>query len=196
MAEPGVRRNVQGVVLGQGLVVAQPAGMPQLVVQDDQGVAGPAGDDLDVGAGNLSDAGSPGLGGCGHGLANPLGAATPLAVATSRYREVTRWSGRWDSNPRLFAWEANTLPLSYARSMGGRLVPAAKRKFATGRRAGQGAGLRRQALCRRPLDVPMLHIINRRSVIVLGIGSHLETRQGSMPLSLEPIVDRKQVPYS
>ncbi len=25
------------------------------------------------------------------------------------------WSGRWDSNPRLFAWEANTLPLSYAR---------------------------------------------------------------------------------
>ena len=26
-------------------------------------------------------------------------------------------SGRWDSNPRLFAWEANTLPLSYARSL-------------------------------------------------------------------------------
>ena len=27
-----------------------------------------------------------------------------------------KWSGRWDSNPRLFAWEANTLPLSYART--------------------------------------------------------------------------------
>ena len=25
------------------------------------------------------------------------------------------WSGRRDSNPRLSAWEANTLPLSYAR---------------------------------------------------------------------------------
>ena len=26
------------------------------------------------------------------------------------------WSGRWDSNPRRLAWEASTLPLSYARS--------------------------------------------------------------------------------
>ncbi len=26
-----------------------------------------------------------------------------------------RWSGRGDSNPRLSAWEADTLPLSYAR---------------------------------------------------------------------------------
>ncbi len=25
------------------------------------------------------------------------------------------WSGRWDSNPQLPAWEAGTLPLSYAR---------------------------------------------------------------------------------
>ena len=26
------------------------------------------------------------------------------------------WSGRGDLNPRLLAWEARTLPLSYARS--------------------------------------------------------------------------------
>ncbi len=26
------------------------------------------------------------------------------------------WSGRWDLNPRQLAWEARTLPLSYARS--------------------------------------------------------------------------------
>ena len=29
---------------------------------------------------------------------------------------VGKWSGRWDSNPRRLAWEASTLPLSYARS--------------------------------------------------------------------------------
>ena len=26
------------------------------------------------------------------------------------------WSGRWDSNPRLSAWEADVLPLNYSRS--------------------------------------------------------------------------------
>ena len=30
--------------------------------------------------------------------------------------DIIKWSGRRDSNPRLPAWEANTLPLSYARS--------------------------------------------------------------------------------
>ena len=25
------------------------------------------------------------------------------------------WSGRWDSNPRLSAWEADVLPLNYSR---------------------------------------------------------------------------------
>ena len=34
------------------------------------------------------------------------------------------WSGRWDSNPRLFAWEANTLPLSYARPLVGAIIIA------------------------------------------------------------------------
>ena len=29
------------------------------------------------------------------------------------------WSGRWDLNPRQLAWEARTLPLSYARSQEG-----------------------------------------------------------------------------
>lgn len=29
-----------------------------------------------------------------------------------------KWSGQWDSNPQLPAWEAGTLPLSYARSQG------------------------------------------------------------------------------
>jgi hypothetical protein len=34
-------------------------------------------------------------------------------------REVIEktWSGRWDLNPRQLAWEARTLPLSYARSL-------------------------------------------------------------------------------
>ncbi len=27
------------------------------------------------------------------------------------------WSGRWDLNPRQLAWEARTLPLSYARPL-------------------------------------------------------------------------------
>ena len=31
-------------------------------------------------------------------------------------QEVRGWSGRWDLNPRQLAWEARTLPLSYARS--------------------------------------------------------------------------------
>ena len=30
---------------------------------------------------------------------------------------VLVWSGRWDLNPRQLAWEARTLPLSYARSL-------------------------------------------------------------------------------
>ena len=41
------------------------------------------------------------------------------------------WSGRWDLNPRQLAWEARTLPLSYARSMGGilrwPLIPSQER---------------------------------------------------------------------
>ncbi len=28
---------------------------------------------------------------------------------------IGSWSGRWDLNPRQLAWEARTLPLSYAR---------------------------------------------------------------------------------
>src|SRR5437867_7286718 len=36
--------------------------------------------------------------------------------AGPRTSRGTRWSGQWDSNPRLSAWEADTLPLSYARS--------------------------------------------------------------------------------
>ena len=30
--------------------------------------------------------------------------------------KLEKWSGRWDLNPRHLAWEASTLPLSYARS--------------------------------------------------------------------------------
>ncbi len=30
---------------------------------------------------------------------------------------LKNWSGRWDLNPRQLAWEARTLPLSYARSL-------------------------------------------------------------------------------
>jgi hypothetical protein len=31
--------------------------------------------------------------------------------------ELEFWSGRWDLNPRQLAWEARTLPLSYARPL-------------------------------------------------------------------------------
>src|SRR6476620_3954500 len=40
----------------------------------------------------------------------------PLVVASNPARERV-WSGRWDLNPRQLAWEARTLPLSYARSL-------------------------------------------------------------------------------
>ena len=45
-------------------------------------------------------AGQQGEGACGLLLRTPLS-----------------WSGRRDSNPRQLAWEARTLPLSYARSL-------------------------------------------------------------------------------
>ena len=70
-ADAGQRRDVQGVVLGEGLVVAQPAGMSQLVGQDDDGGAGTAGDHLHVGAGHLGDAGSPGLRCSSHSVKSP-----------------------------------------------------------------------------------------------------------------------------
>ena len=50
--------------------------------------------------------------------ADTAGTATGRAVLGWRdchedIREI--WSGRWDSNPRHSAWEADALPLSYAR---------------------------------------------------------------------------------
>jgi hypothetical protein len=39
-----------------------------------------------------------------------------LRLKSSRYTRSGVWSGRWDLNPRQLAWEARTLPLSYARS--------------------------------------------------------------------------------
>lgn len=70
-ADAGERRDVQGVVLREGLVVAQPAGVPQLVGQDDQRGAGTARDHLHVGAGHVGDAGSPGLRCSSHNVKNP-----------------------------------------------------------------------------------------------------------------------------
>ena len=43
--------------------------------------------------------------------ARPL--RNPLVVGSTK----SVWSGRWDLNPRQLAWEARTLPLSYARSL-------------------------------------------------------------------------------
>jgi hypothetical protein len=43
--------------------------------------------------------------------------ATSLADRfASRYGE-SDWSGRWESNPRHSAWEADVLPLNYARAL-------------------------------------------------------------------------------
>ena len=39
-----------------------------------------------------------------------------LRLKSRRYTRSVVWSGRWDLNPRQLAWEARTLPLSYARS--------------------------------------------------------------------------------
>ena len=39
-----------------------------------------------------------------------------LRLVSRRYARSAVWSGRWDLNPRQLAWEARTLPLSYARS--------------------------------------------------------------------------------
>src|SRR6476646_3337829 len=39
-----------------------------------------------------------------------------LRLMSRRYARSAVWSGRWDLNPRQLAWEARTLPLSYARS--------------------------------------------------------------------------------
>ena len=38
-----------------------------------------------------------------------------LKVCTTKELKEIFWSGRWDLNPRQLAWEARTLPLSYAR---------------------------------------------------------------------------------
>lgn len=42
-------------------------------------------------------------------------------LGTAPYRPLTAiqlkfWSGRWDLNPRPSAWQADVLPLNYARS--------------------------------------------------------------------------------
>ena len=41
---------------------------------------------------------------------------SPGAILKVPGRASLVWSGRWDLNPRQLAWEARTLPLSYARS--------------------------------------------------------------------------------
>ncbi len=41
----------------------------------------------------------------------------PFFRARRFHKVVDLWSGRWDLNPRQLAWEARTLPLSYARSL-------------------------------------------------------------------------------
>ncbi len=50
-------------------------------------------------------------------MASPreIAAQAVSAEALAGLARYEKWSGRGDSNPRLFAWEANTLPLSYAR---------------------------------------------------------------------------------
>src|SRR4026207_2572352 len=42
---------------------------------------------------------------------------SPGAILKVPGRASLVWSGRWDLNPRQLAWEARTLPLSYARSL-------------------------------------------------------------------------------
>ena len=51
-----------------------------------------------------------------HERGAPL-SKTPLVGSNPQERCAVFWSGRWDLNPRQLAWEARTLPLSYARSL-------------------------------------------------------------------------------
>ena len=52
-AEAGMGRHVEGVVLGEGVVAAQPALVSQFAVQDEQGLAAAALDHLEADAGRL-----------------------------------------------------------------------------------------------------------------------------------------------
>ena len=55
---------------------------------------------------------------CGLELALTKGfIPSPRTMREAPGREGFDWSGRWDLNPRQLAWEARTLPLSYARPL-------------------------------------------------------------------------------
>jgi hypothetical protein len=47
---------------------------------------------------------------------SPRKGLTPYGTPLPWVQRKSLWSGRWDLNPRQLAWEARTLPLSYARS--------------------------------------------------------------------------------
>src|SRR5689334_762591 len=61
-------------------------------------------------------------------------------------RRACRWSGQWESNPRPTAWEAVTLPLSYARKVSGLF------DFFAGASSGDGERRSAQALQHGALD--------------------------------------------
>ena len=52
---------------------------------------------------------------------SPRKGSTPFEIPCRGFKPTGTlqriWSGRWDLNPRQLAWEARTLPLSYARSL-------------------------------------------------------------------------------
>ena len=50
----------------------------------------------------------------GTDSAGPMWARKPKGGSWGTVADIW-WSGRWDSNPRPSAWEADTLPLSYTR---------------------------------------------------------------------------------
>ena len=65
-AEAGMGRYVEGVVLGEGVVAAEPALVSQLAVQDEQGRAAAALDHLEADAGRLYRLFRPCLRACRH----------------------------------------------------------------------------------------------------------------------------------
>src|SRR6185437_1677178 len=48
-------------------------------------------------------------------LVSGIGRSLPLMAAKPGLLRSIGWSGRWESNPRHSAWEADVLPLNYAR---------------------------------------------------------------------------------
>src|SRR5512142_3035597 len=63
------------------------------------------------------------------------GSGSGSTSSCQRFMGRKKWSGQWDSNPQHPAWEAGTLPLSYARPTGSDSSISGGQVNAAGRRS-------------------------------------------------------------